>query len=56
MDFLALALIIFRWVYMAEAVRVKINWKSAFCKGWVSICQIFAQNGTSLPIIYTRIN
>jgi len=26
----------------AEALQAKIDWKSAFCKGWVIIRQIFA--------------
>ena len=26
----------------------KIDWKSAFCKGWISICQIFTWKGTCL--------
>jgi len=32
---------------MAEALRVKIDWKLVYCKGWVSICQIFTWKGTS---------
>jgi len=31
----------------AKALRAKIDWKSALCKGWVSIRQIFTQKGTS---------
>jgi len=40
---------------MAEALRAKIDGKSAFASGWVIIHQIFTQQGTFPPIIFAQI-
>jgi len=41
MDFLLVFYQLFARCYGWGAIRAKIDWKSAFCKGWVSMHQIF---------------
>jgi len=40
-DFLLVLIEVFLLGVTTEALRAKIDWKSAFCNGWVSIRQIF---------------
>jgi len=54
--FLLVLMELFSLSVTAEVLRAKLDRKSVFfCKGWVSICQIFMQKGTSPPIIFAQI-
>jgi len=52
-DFLIVLIELLSLAVTSKALQAKIDWKSAFCKGWVTMRQILTYKGTSAKLSRT---